>query len=57
MSLVSRRESILKICEVLSEQEDLKVTLSQAAEGGLMVGGAAFVGALLGGPIGLAIGK
>lgn len=52
-----RQDSIFEICAVLSENENLKVTLQEASKGALLVGLFAFVGGLLGGPVGLAIGK
>lgn len=56
-SLRVHQNSIFEICAVLSEQEKLKVTLEEAGKGALMVGACAFLGALFGGPIGLAVGK
>lgn len=55
--LLQNEEAIFEICAVLSEQENLKVTLKEATKGALKVGFCSFVGALLGGPIGLAIGR
>lgn len=57
MNLMNHRESIFEICTVLSEQENLKVTLEEAGKGALMVGVCTFLGGLLGGPVGIAIGK
>lgn len=56
-TLRANQDSIFEICAVLSEEENLKVTLGEAGKGALMVGACTFLGGLLGGPIGLAIGK
>lgn len=50
-------DEIIKLASELSTLEDLKVTLVQSAKGACLVGASAFVGSILGGPPGLAIGK
>lgn len=55
--LRGNQESIFEICAVLSEQENLKVTLEEAGKGALIVGTCSFLGGLFGGPVGLAIGE
>lgn len=57
MSLFAHQESIFELCATLSEIEDLKVTLVESGKGALIVGFSTFLGGLLGGPIGLALGK
>ncbi|XP_054710953.1 protein C19orf12 homolog [Uloborus diversus] len=52
---VNTSEIIDLLCTV-AEEERLKVTLSESLKGGLLTGGAAVVGGLALGPIGLAIG-
>nr|XP_033798083.1 protein C19orf12 homolog [Geotrypetes seraphini]XP_033798084.1 protein C19orf12 homolog [Geotrypetes seraphini] len=43
------------LCHI-SEQQQMKVAIKQSSKGALMVGAAAFLGGLLGGPPGIAIG-
>ncbi|CAH2005899.1 unnamed protein product [Acanthoscelides obtectus] len=50
------REPLIEACQILAEQEDLKVTVKEASKGALIAGFGAFCGAILGGPPGLAIG-
>lgn len=57
MNLMVHQESILEICSVLSEQENLQVTLVESGKGALKVAFCSFLGGVLGGPIGLAVGK
>ncbi|RZC33589.1 zinc finger protein 271 [Asbolus verrucosus] len=47
---------ILKVCEILAEQEELRVAVNESFRGASIAFGSAFVGALLAGPIGLAVG-
>lgn len=54
--MLQNREPLIEICEVLAEQEELKVTCKLAAKDALMVGCGAFAGALIAGPIGIAVG-
>lgn len=51
------RENIIEICRVLAEEENLKVTVKEAAKGALYTGMGVFFGAILAGPVGMAIGK
>lgn len=53
----SRMETILKICEILSEEEDIKETLKESAKGTGIAGLATLAGALLLGRRGLVAGK
>ncbi|XP_044744232.1 protein C19orf12 homolog [Coccinella septempunctata] len=50
------QDQIIDICTVLSEQEQLNVTVKEAGKGFLIAGTGAAVGTLLGGPAGLFIG-
>nr|CAI5837896.1 unnamed protein product [Callosobruchus analis] len=52
----SAREHLIEVCQVLAEQDQLKVAVKEASKGALFAGIGAFCGALLGGPPGLAIG-
>lgn len=54
--LLSHQDAIFEICATLSEIEDLKVTLVETGKGTLKVAFCTFVGGLLGGPVGLALG-
>lgn len=44
------------LCQ-LADEENLRVTVTEALKGGAIAGAGAFVGALLGGPVGMAAGK
>ena len=41
----------------LSEEEDLKLCVTEAAKGAAITGVATFVGAVVAGPVGMAVGK
>lgn len=43
----SRMETVLKICEILSEEEDITTTLKESAKGTGITGLATLAGALL----------
>lgn len=47
---------VIEALSQLSEQENLCITVTESAKGALIVGGFAFVGGLVGGPVGLGIG-
>lgn len=57
MAGMLNQDSLIEVCATLSEIENLKVTLNEASKGAMVVGLCTFVGALLGGPVGLAVGK
>lgn len=50
-------DEIIKLVAELSTLEELKVTVTESAKGACIVGASAFVGSLMGGPPGLALGK
>ncbi|CAG9770450.1 unnamed protein product [Ceutorhynchus assimilis] len=52
----NQRANIIEICRVLAEQENLKATIVESGKGALFVGLAAFMGSILAGPLGLAVG-
>lgn len=54
--MLSDREPWLRVCEVLVQQEGLKVTVRESVKGALVTGVCALTGSLLLGPFGLAIG-
>lgn len=47
---------IIQLLSTLSEEENIRVTVTQAAKGGLLAGGGAFIGGILGGPPGICAG-
>lgn len=49
-------QEVVNVLAQLSEQENLKVTVRESAKGACIVGGTAFAGGLVGGPVGLAVG-
>lgn len=49
-------EEIMNVLVQLAEHENLRVTVQESAKGACIVGGSAFAGGLLGGPVGLAVG-
>lgn len=48
---------VVEALSQLSEHENLRIAITESGKGALIVGGCAFVGGLLGGPVGLGIGK
>lgn len=53
--MLNNRE-IIKMCEVLAEQENLRVTINESIKCGFYAGCGALVGGIFGGPIGVALG-
>lgn len=53
----SRMEMVLKICEILSEEEDITTTMKESAKGTGITGLATLAGALLLGRKGVLAGK
>ncbi|CAH1163567.1 unnamed protein product [Phaedon cochleariae] len=51
-----QNKEIMELCEMLAEHENLKVSIKEATKGAFCVGFGAFAGALLAGPVGLAVG-
>lgn len=51
------RDEILSVVAQLAEQENMHVTVRESAKGACIVGSSAFAGGVLGGPMGLAVGK
>jgi hypothetical protein len=51
------QNDIIKVCEILAEQEELKVTTNEALKGACFTFAGAFVGGFIGGPLGLGIGS
>lgn len=57
VNMSSRMETVLKICEILSEEEDITKTLKESAKGTGITGLATLAGALLLGRKGVLAGK
>jgi hypothetical protein len=51
------RSEIIAFCNLFAERQDIRATATGSAKGAAIAGLAAFVGALIGGPLGLFIGK
>lgn len=51
------QNDIIKVCEILAEQEELKVTTNEALKGACFTFAGAFVGGFIGGPLGLGFGR
>lgn len=51
------QRDIIQICELLSEQENLKVCVSESLKGACYAFGGTLLGGLLGGPVGLFAGN
>lgn len=50
-------EVVMELVCQLSQEEQLKVAVSESFKGGIVVGGFATVGGLVAGPVGLAVGE
>lgn len=51
-----RVDDIMRLCCEISAQDQIKVAVKSAAQGAAMTGGAAFLGGMVAGPPGLAVG-
>ncbi|KAG5888304.1 hypothetical protein JTB14_022192 [Gonioctena quinquepunctata] len=49
----NKTEIILKVCESLAQQENLKITIKESAKGAGIIGIGSIIGALIGGRLGL----
>ncbi|KAJ8962540.1 hypothetical protein NQ318_000932 [Aromia moschata] len=56
MMVSKHKESLIEVCQILAEQQHLQVTVKSAAKSALITGVGAFFGALIAGPIGVAVG-
>lgn len=54
--MAPRVDDVMRLCCEISGQEQIKVAVKSAAQGAAMAGSAAFVGGMLAGPPGLAVG-
>ena len=48
---------ITEMLAKLAEEEQLRLSVTEAAKGGIIAGVCAFAGALVGGPVGIAVGE
>lgn len=55
--MAPRMDDVVRLCCELSAHEHIKVAVKNSTKGALVAGGTAFVGGLLGGPPGIAVGK
>jgi len=55
--MAPRMDDVMSLCCELSANEQIKVAVKNSTKGAMVAGGSAFVGALLGGPPGIAVGK
>ncbi|ENN72755.1 protein C19orf12 homolog [Dendroctonus ponderosae] len=51
-----RRGDVVELCKILAEQENLQATVVRSGKGALYAGMGVFIGGLLAGPLGMAIG-
>ncbi|XP_051918762.1 protein C19orf12 homolog [Hippocampus zosterae] len=54
--MAPRVDDVMRLCCDISSHEQIKVAVKGSAKGALMAGGGAFVGGLVGGPPGIAVG-
>lgn len=50
-------DDVMRLCCEISAHDQIKVAVKNSTKGGLVAGGLAVLGALLGGPLGIAVGK
>lgn len=50
-------DDVMRLCCEISAHDEIKVAVKNSAKGAMVAGGTAFVGGLLGGPVGIAAGK
>uniref|UniRef100_A0A3P8N8L9 Uncharacterized protein n=1 Tax=Astatotilapia calliptera TaxID=8154 RepID=A0A3P8N8L9_ASTCA len=52
----TRMDDVMRLCCEVSAHEEIKVAVKNSTKGAMVAGGSAFVGGLLGGPPGIAVG-
>lgn len=57
INMASRMDDVMRLCCNLSANQQIKVAVKHSAKGAAVAGGSAFIGGLLAGPPGLAVGK
>lgn len=55
--MANRTDDIIKLCCEISSNKKIKAAFKNSAKGAAVAGGTAFVGGLLGGPAGIAVGR
>ena len=55
--MAPRIDDVMRLCSEISAHEQIKVAVKNSTKGALVAGGTAFVGGLMGGPAGIAVGK
>lgn len=55
--MAARVDDVMRLCCEISAHDQIKVAVKNSTKGALVAGGTAFVGGLLGGPPGIAVGK
>lgn len=55
--MAPRMDDVMRLCCEISAHDQIKVAVRKATMGAMVAGGTAFVGGLLGGPPGIAVGK
>lgn len=54
--MTNRKDDIMKLCCEISANKKIKAAFKSSAKGAAVAGGGAFVGGLIGGPAGIAVG-
>ncbi|XP_066151441.1 protein C19orf12 homolog [Euwallacea fornicatus] len=54
--VLKNKHDLIEACCILAEQENLKVTITESGKGAMMAGAGVFLGGLVAGPIGMAVG-
>lgn len=54
--MANLKDDIMKLCCEISANKRIKAAFKQSAKGAVVAGGTAFVGGLIGGPAGIAVG-
>lgn len=54
--MANRKDDIIKLCCEISANKKVKAAFKNSAKGAAVAGGTAFVGGLVGGPVGIAVG-
>lgn len=52
-----RIDDVMKLCCELSANQQIKTAVKHSGKGAMTAGGLAFAGGLVGGPLGIAVGK
>ena len=56
-AMAPRMDDVMRLCCEISAHDQIKVAVKNSTKGAMVSGGTAFVGGLLGGPPGIAVGK